>query len=736
MPTSGGWTGRTLRVNLSTGTSTVENTLDKYKDFWGGAGMGYKVLWDEVPAGTKPFDPENKLIFGWGPLTGTGAPCGGRTAITSLSPQHPKGAVATGHMGGHFSAEAKYAGWDGIIVEGKSKVPVYIAIRDSKVEIVPCPQLWGSGIYRATAEIVEAMGGSCQVAAIGQAGENLVAQSVIMTNYSHSAGGLGGVMGSKNLKAIGVVGTGSVQIAASKKAWRTEIDFALSIIGSNNQAVVPNSPQPWAEYVGSSSVRWYAAKGKFWGAANPPVETGICDPHDRQSLGLRCFKSDGGTFAEQFTVRMDGCHACPIRCHQDIQVPSAAKWGVDINASNTCTGWWGNGLMANAKVTAGLNVQDAALKILEMSVVGKHMTDDFGLHNNYGTTDRGWKFIYDPDGLGTNKGVKWIQPNVPVAEWTALNAVGGLFDLYEKGDLNFIKAFGKMMATQSGELGKFLAGPVEASLAAWEVNSPGLTAAYHADNKVLWWANGFPKHHSLENGGIVGGLINTGYNRDAQNHSWNQLMATGLPNTVLKGVITNQFKINGYTADSQGGSYDMGDAYDPSGTAQAPTRARAVAAKWAIARKELCDATGLCNWMYPWVPSPLRERGYNGDIGIEAKMFSLATGVDMTTKQFDDEGIRMYILERCLTMRTWGTKDMRHVHDTLPPWGDVANHAGKVAYDGSNYYVTAADWEIALDYYYDELGFDRATGAPTRATLEAYGMKDVADELATLNLLP
>jgi len=144
----------------------------------------------------------------------------------------------------------------------------------------------------------------------------------------------------------------------------------------------------------------------------------------------------------------------------------------------------------------------------------------------------------------------------------------------------------------------------------------------------------------------------------------------------------------------------------------------------------------MCNWMYPWVPSPLRERGYNGDIGIEAKMFSLATGLDMTTQQFDDEGVRMYILERCLTMRTWGSKDMRHLHDTLPPWGDVANHAGKVAYDGSNYYVTAADWEIALDYFYDELGFDRATGAPTRATLEAYGMGDVADELATLNLLP
>src|SRR5665647_2644123 len=79
MPTYGGWTGKTLRVDLTARTSTVENTLEKYKDFWGGTGMAYKVLWDEVPVGTDPFDAKNRLIFGWGPLTGTGAPCGGRT---------------------------------------------------------------------------------------------------------------------------------------------------------------------------------------------------------------------------------------------------------------------------------------------------------------------------------------------------------------------------------------------------------------------------------------------------------------------------------------------------------------------------------------------------------------------------------------------------------------------------------------------------------------------------------
>ena len=721
MPTYGGWTGKTLRVNLTDRTSSVEDTLDKYKEFWGGTGMAYKVLWDETKHVTDPLSPDSPIIFGWGPLTGTGAPCGGRTCITALGPQTIQGAVTTGHMGGHFSAEAKYAGWDGIIVTGKASGPVYIAITDDKVKIVDCPDLWGNGIYRATAEIVAAMGGSCQVAAIGQAGENLVAQSVIMTGYSHSAGGQGANMGSKNLKAIGVVGTGSVKIAASKKEWRTLIDNAMQLVGSNNQAVVPNSPQPWAEYV--SSARWYARKGQYWGAANPPVETGTCDPHDRQSVGYRCFKSDPGTFAEQFTVRMDGCHACPVRCHQALNVPTAAKYGVDPTAANTCTGWWGRGLMDAAKVKGTLTGQEANLKALEAYVVGKHMTDDLGLHNNYGTTDRGWAFIYG----GANKGVKYIQPNVPPAEWTSLNA--GLFALYEAGDLNFMKEFGRLMAYQVGEFGKFMAGAVEASLAKWEVGTPGITAAYHASTSVQWWANGFPKHHSPENGGFVGALINTGYNRDAQNHCWSNYLSNGLPTAVQRTIADSEFAKNGYMAG-------MGAAIDPNNTCTEVNRQKAVAAKWAIARKELMDSTGLCSWMWPWIASPLKERGYAGDIALESKLFSAATGVTMDTKEFDGEGIKFYTLQRALTIREFGSMDMRHLHDQLPPWAIVENHAGAVAYDGSNYYMKAADWDTALDLFYTELGYDLATGAPTRATLEAMGMKDVADELAGLHLLP
>ena len=206
----GGFAGRVLRVDLSTGKIGFEDTVEKYGEVLGGTGIGYRVLWDEVPPETGPFDPANKIVFATGALAGTGVPCNGRTAVTTLFPHcWPKPLPASGHMGGHFAANLKYAGYDGVIVEGRADHPVWIFIRDNRVEIRDARHLWGNGIRRATLEISEEMGADCVVAAIGQAGENLAPLSVVMNSVSHSAGGIGAVLGSKNLKAIGVQGSGA-----------------------------------------------------------------------------------------------------------------------------------------------------------------------------------------------------------------------------------------------------------------------------------------------------------------------------------------------------------------------------------------------------------------------------------------------------------------------------------------------------------------------------------------------
>ncbi len=280
MADSYGWTGKVLRVDLTAGTVTVEST-EPYKPYLGGTGMGWKVIWDEVPPGTASFDPENRLVFAVGPITGSGSPCSGRTSIVSLWPVAYPELPSAGHMGGHWGPELKYAGYDGVIVQGASKnadgsvKPVWLRIEDDQVTIEDAGEIWGTGIYRATAYITGLMGTEAHVACIGQAGENQVRMAAVFTDRSHRAGGVGGIMGSKGLKAIGVRGTGAVQIAADKATWKDLNSYYLSLMGANNQCVVARELQAWSEY-SPGNTRWSGRRGLAWGAAQPPIDLGTC----------------------------------------------------------------------------------------------------------------------------------------------------------------------------------------------------------------------------------------------------------------------------------------------------------------------------------------------------------------------------------------------------------------------------------------------------------------------------
>ena len=130
-----GWAGTIVRVNLTNGAITKEDTLPKYKPYIGGMGLGYKVIWDEVPLDTDPLGPDAKCVFGVGPLTASGVPCSGRMNISLLSCWSKGYSIVDAHMGGHIAHAFKYAGYDALIVEGQSSKPVYIRIEDDKVTI-------------------------------------------------------------------------------------------------------------------------------------------------------------------------------------------------------------------------------------------------------------------------------------------------------------------------------------------------------------------------------------------------------------------------------------------------------------------------------------------------------------------------------------------------------------------------------------------------------------------------
>ena len=220
-----GYYGILLDINLSTGEIKKTKLPEKdIKHFIGGRGLGTKILWDKLPhAGVDPLAPENPLLFMPGPFSGLPIPSSSRTCVvtkstrtSSVNEKYEYGStVSYSNMGGFFGPEIKFAGYDGICITGKAKTPVYIKIEDEQVEICDATKFWGMGTEEFDNALIDELGDrkfeSCY---IGPAGENLVPMASIINTAARAAGrgGTGCVMGSKNLKAIAVKGTKTIEL--------------------------------------------------------------------------------------------------------------------------------------------------------------------------------------------------------------------------------------------------------------------------------------------------------------------------------------------------------------------------------------------------------------------------------------------------------------------------------------------------------------------------------------------
>ena len=219
----GGWTGQVLRVNLTSGSWSVEElNLDWAKEYIGGRGLGARYLYEEMDPAADPLSPENKLIFATGPLTGTPAPCGSRYMVVTKGAL--TNAITTSNSGGYWGPELKFAGYDLVILEGRAEKPSYLFIYDDRIEIRDASGFWGKGVSETEDGLREELGiPGLRISCIGPAGENLVKFACIMNDKHRAAGrsGVGAVMGSKNLKAIAVRGTKGVPVADSKAFMET-----------------------------------------------------------------------------------------------------------------------------------------------------------------------------------------------------------------------------------------------------------------------------------------------------------------------------------------------------------------------------------------------------------------------------------------------------------------------------------------------------------------------------------
>ncbi|MBI3362478.1 MAG: aldehyde ferredoxin oxidoreductase family protein, partial [Chloroflexi bacterium] len=310
-----GYAGRYLRVNLTTGRiETLPLPLDWAEDYLGGNGIGTKILWDEVPPQADPLGPENKLVVAAGPLCGGPMPNASRLEFIAKSPL--TGIYGDSNAGGHFGPELKYAGYDLIVFEGRAASPVYLFIRDDKVELRDAAGLWGKGGYETEQTLQkENRDPEIKTAVIGQAGEHRARMASIMVSWSRHAAraGLGAVMGAKNLKAIAVRGTRGIRIA-DPLAHR-DIAFRMhSQIRANEFFVGVH------RFGTAGLVSLMHPMGRF------PTK-------NFQYGGFEGFEAiSGETLREEHLVRDIACFNCPVGCDKLYSVVSGEFAGVTASS--------------------------------------------------------------------------------------------------------------------------------------------------------------------------------------------------------------------------------------------------------------------------------------------------------------------------------------------------------------------------------------------------------------------
>ena len=227
--------GKTMRVDLGTGRFSDEPTAQYAREWLGGSGTAQWILYNELKPWITPFEPANRLIFSVGPLTGTLAPGGSRMSADSKNPLTM--GVGSSNADSFFGQELKFAGFDHIIFQGKSNKPVYLWIDDDHVELKDASQIWGMTTWETADAIRSELGdGEICIISIGPAGENLVREACIVEGKGRAMGrcGLGAVMGSKNLKAVAVRGTGSVEVAEPEKFMEIVLKLREMFKGSNS----------------------------------------------------------------------------------------------------------------------------------------------------------------------------------------------------------------------------------------------------------------------------------------------------------------------------------------------------------------------------------------------------------------------------------------------------------------------------------------------------------------------
>jgi aldehyde:ferredoxin oxidoreductase len=315
-----GYTGKILRVDLSAGELHDEPVNEEYaRAFVGGSGLAARIIYDMVNGDTDPLGPDNPLVFMTGPLVGTAMPSAGRCSVCALSPLTR--IWGESNTGGFFGPELRFAGYDGIIITGQAEKPVWLSIVEGQAELHDATGpsttlkagLWGLDSYATQERVREVLGEpKARVACIGQAGENQVLMAAVMNDHGRAAGrtGMGAVMGSKNLKAIGVRGSAKVPLA-DPDGFKAVVKEIIANLDEDMQAMSfrlagTASGVDMLLMYGDMPIRYYQ-QGEWENASN----------------------LSGVLMTDQYLNKGTACYRCPIVCGRETRAPNYGVEKVD-----------------------------------------------------------------------------------------------------------------------------------------------------------------------------------------------------------------------------------------------------------------------------------------------------------------------------------------------------------------------------------------------------------------------
>lgn len=638
-----GYAGKILRLDLSSGSATDSSTMDYADRFLGGRGIAAKIYWDEVSPNANPFDEENRLVFVTGPFGGLPVLGGSRWQVCGKSPATVPAHFSYGNFGGRWGAELKFAGYDAIVVQGKSEKPVYLLLNDNNAELRDASAIWGKGAAETRQILKNEWGNSVKIVAIGPAGENrVVIANLLAENDATGAKGLGAVMGSKKLKAIVVRGSGSRPKVAQPEKLEELIkrfrglgktphrvlggvdvlitgpnvrkDHCYGCLGNCVRVVYEAQNGTKGKFMCSSAFVYRAYAQRYYGEQNDVAfyVNRLCDDYGIDTMPV-----------EAIIYWLQRCHKAGILTEENTGIPLSKLGSMEFIET----------LLRKLSLREGFGdvLADGLVKAAER--VGQGSEDLLPSFLFKGDQPE----MYGPRLYNTHALLYAMEPRLPIQQLHEIS---------------------------------------------------------HSIGKWLTW---------LQN--IHGGYVSTDVLRGIAAKFWGSEMAADF--STIEGKALAAIKIQD--------------------------------------RQYAKECLGLCDFLWPVIDIEPSE-SHVGDPTLESQILSAVSGHEIDEEGLNRIGERVFNLQRSVLVREGhdGRKS-----DTLPDrW-----HTAPLRYDGVNVeclvpgrggevisrkgaVVDRKEFERMKDEYYELRRWDIATGLQTRATLEALGLTEIAQDMGRRGLLP